>query len=110
MPSPNRVVLKTYLTPEEYKQVEESAEQSGLTLSAFARQVCLNNKISTKIDNERIVELLKSSADLGRLGGLLKLGLSKGQLDRRKGNDLLAQILTLKEKFEKQIDSFLGDY
>ena len=40
MPS-KKTVLKTYLTPEEYEKIMESADRTGLSLSTFTKRVCL---------------------------------------------------------------------
>lgn len=75
MPS-KKTVLKTYLTPEEYEKIIESADKAGVSLSAFAKRVCLGQP-APSLENQRSRrELLRINADLGRLGGLFKLCLS----------------------------------
>ena len=75
MPS-KKTVLKTYLTPEEYEKIIESADKAGVSLSAFAKRVCLGQPVPS-LENQRARrELLRINADLGRLGGLVKLCLS----------------------------------
>lgn len=78
MPSPNKKVLKAYLTPEEYEQVSDMAKQAGLSLSTFTKRVCLGHELRSKTDQQAILALLKANADLGRLGGLFKMALSDG--------------------------------
>jgi len=76
MPS-KKAVLKTYLTPEEYEKIIESADRTGLSLSTFAKRVCLGQPVPS-LENQRARrELLRINADLGRLGGLFKLCLSE---------------------------------
>ena len=79
MPSPNRKAVKTYLTLEEHGRVAAMAQQTGLSVSAFVKRVCLGQEIRTKTDQQALLTLLKASADLGRLGGLLKMGLAEGK-------------------------------
>jgi hypothetical protein len=103
MASPDRITLKAYLTPEEYLQVKTQAKNCGVSISDYAKRLLCGLPIKTSIDHDRVLELLKASADLGRLGGLLKLGLSEGRLSRQKGNEVLDEILILKEKLEEKI-------
>ena len=79
MPSPNRKAVKTYLTPKEHGRVAAMAQQTGLSVSAFVKRVCLGQEIRTKTDQQTLLTLLKASADLGCLGGLLKMGLAEGK-------------------------------
>lgn len=72
------VKLQAYVTPEEYDQIIESSEQARLSLSEFARRVCLGIRIESREDQQARLELLRVHADLGRLGGLLKLALAEG--------------------------------
>jgi hypothetical protein len=76
MPS-KKAVLKTYLTPEEYEKILECADKTGLSLSTFAKRVCLGMSVPSLENQKARRELLKVNADLGRLGGLFKLCLSK---------------------------------
>jgi len=76
MPS-KKAVLKTYLTPEEYKSIQEHADRAGLSLSSFAKCVCLGQPTPSLEKQHARRDLLKINADLGRLGGLFKLCLSE---------------------------------
>lgn len=76
MPS-KKAVLKTYLTPEEYEKILENADRTGLSLSCFAKRVCLGLPVPSLEHQQARRELLKVNADLGRLGGLFKLCLSE---------------------------------
>ena len=69
--------LKAYLSAEEYAQVAAMAARAGLSISNFVRQVCLAQEVRSLVDKEAVLALLKSKADLGRLGGLLKKHLSE---------------------------------
>ncbi|WP_320170464.1 plasmid mobilization protein [Maridesulfovibrio sp.] len=72
MPS-KKQVIKAYVSKEEYKQISATAQQCSLSLSAFAKAVCLGHEIKSRTDHQARRELLKTNADLGRLGGLLKM-------------------------------------
>lgn len=76
MPS-KKCVLKAYLAPDEYERIIASAEKAGLSLSSFAKRVCLGLPTPSLAKQQYRIELLKINADLGRLGGLFKLCLSE---------------------------------
>lgn len=66
-------------------------------------KLALNGEVKSSLDKDLILALIKESANLGRLGGLLKLGLSQEKLDRFKGNKVLNEILEQKQRLEKKI-------
>jgi len=70
--APRKSIIKAYLTEDEYTQIQASSELAGLSVSTFARNVCLGSKVPSREDHQARRELLKVNADLGRLGGLLK--------------------------------------
>jgi len=69
--------LTVYLSPDEYVQITEKAAKARLSLSAFARRICLAQEVTSLIDLEAVLLVKNSKADLGRLGGLLKKYLSE---------------------------------
>lgn len=81
MPSSKKRIA-TYLSDDEYNRVAEMAQKTGLSLSTFIKQVCLGERVRSKVDHQAMLALLKANADLGRLGGLLKMGLSDGSAGR----------------------------
>ena len=74
--------VKAYVTPEEFALIMESSERAGLSLSEFARRVCLGFRVESREDQQARRELLKVNANLGRLGGLLKQALVAGNKER----------------------------
>lgn len=81
MPSPNRKAVKSYLTAEEYDQVKALASQAGLSVSTYMKRVSLGQQVKSLTDQRALLAVMKANADLGRLGGLLKLALT----DRERG-------------------------
>lgn len=71
--------IKVYCLPEERALIEENAKQHGLSASSFLRNVGLGVKVSGVLDQDAIGELAKINADLGRLGGLLKMWLTNDE-------------------------------
>lgn len=65
-----------YLSDEEYNQILGHAGRAGLSLSTYAKRVCIGMPVESRVDAQATLRLLKASADMGRLGGLLKLWLT----------------------------------
>ncbi|SQB21949.1 Relaxosome protein [Citrobacter koseri] len=57
-------------------QIQENAEASGLSVASFIRKVAMGYQVESIVDIDQVVELSRVNADLGRLGGLLKLWLA----------------------------------
>jgi hypothetical protein len=79
MPSTNRKVIKSYLTPDEYREVARSATNAGLSVSTFVKRICLAQVVHSIVDHQAVLVLAKANADMGRLGGLFKMFLSEGR-------------------------------
>lgn len=65
------------VTPEERQTLQALAAQSGLTVAAYLRQVGMGYEPRSLIDKQAVRSLGRLNADLGRVGGLLKLWLSR---------------------------------
>ena len=75
--SKKKPYLTAYVSPAEYARVADLAGRAGISISSFVRQVCLTQEVRSLVDKEALLALLKSKADLGRLGGLFKKYLSE---------------------------------
>ncbi|CAK7041469.1 MAG: hypothetical protein DELT_02844 [Desulfovibrio sp.] len=64
--------ITVYLSPEEHAQISESAARAGVSLSRFAKLVCIGYAVPTLEHKQAVSEIIKARADLGRLGGLFK--------------------------------------
>lgn len=76
MPS-KKPKIQVYVAQGELEQIIAKAQSTRLSVSEFAKRACLGRKIKSKVEAEAILALIKVNADLGRLGGLLKLWLSE---------------------------------
>jgi hypothetical protein len=72
-PGPLKVVVSTA----ERAAIIERAKACDLSVSAYLRTLGTGFEPKSTLDNQSISHLLKALADLGRLGGLLKLWLSE---------------------------------
>ena len=70
--------LTVYLTPEEHAQISEFAARSGISLSTFAKRICLGMPVPSLQHKQAVQDIIKARADLGRLGGLLKQAIASG--------------------------------
>jgi len=71
--------IKVYCFPDEREVIEQQARSTGLSKSSYLLRVGMGYPIRSIVDNHQVEELVKINGDLGRLGGLLKLWLSKEQ-------------------------------
>ena len=90
MPSKKKRIT-VYLDPDEYDYIQASANRAGISLSTFCKMVCIGIPVPSMEHKQAVKDILKASADLGRLGGLLKLALSDGG-DRLTLSRLLREI------------------
>ena len=87
------MVIKTYLSQEEYNAIQASASRAGLSLSTFSQRVCLGTPVPSLEHLEARLELRRIKGDLGRLGGLVKQALAGGA-DRALVHKLLHELDT----------------
>ena len=89
------------VTEDEYSQIVERAEATGLTPSSLMRELGLKHRPKTIIDAKWMLELIRLRGDQGRVGGLLKLWLSDDAkaagFDRHKILGLVQELETLKK-------------
>ncbi len=84
--------LRVPVLPNEEIQIKSYAATAGLSIAEYLRRVGLGVQLQSTIDKDYILQLSKINADLGRLGGLLKLWLTQ---DKRVAHFDLATIKTL---------------
>lgn len=71
--------LRVPVHPDEEQIIKDNAAKAGLPTAVYLRRLALGYEIRSVIDKQHIIELAKINADLGRLGGLLKLWLSNDE-------------------------------
>ncbi len=65
--------IKVYCLTAEKDEIESRAGICGMSASMFLRTIGQGYRPPSILENKKIQELLQVNADLGRLGGLLKL-------------------------------------
>jgi hypothetical protein len=67
--------LRVPVFPHEKDAVEAQAKAAGMSVARYLRTVGMGYPIRSIVDHARVNDLAQINADLGRLGGLLKLWL-----------------------------------
>ena len=68
--------IKVYCLPRERQVIEQQARSTGLSMACYLRRVGMGYQVKGILDHQMVGELVRVNADMGRLGGLLKLWLS----------------------------------
>lgn len=97
--------MKVYVTPEEYREVIASADRACLSVSTYVRRVCLGMPTPTFEKQKAVRELLSVNADLGRLGGLLKMWLMDEDRNQREAERLLHELQQIKALLVQKIEA-----
>ncbi len=93
--------LQVPVLPAEAVEIKSNAKDCGLAVAAYLRNVGLQYKPKGILDYKAIGELVKVNADLGRLGGLLKMWLSNDERLKLLGKELvIAKINSLLDEIE----------
>lgn len=75
----NSPCIRVWVTPEEKALIKKNADATGQSLSSFLRNIGMGIEPKSTLDQQHTLQLLKASADLGRLGGLLKMWLTNDE-------------------------------
>ena len=72
-------IIKVYVKPHEKDAIVAAARACRMSMSAYARTLALGTTPAASADLDRMDEVMKLHADLGRLGGLLKMTLTNDE-------------------------------
>lgn len=93
--------LRVPVLPDEEIEIKSNAARAGLSIAAYLRRIGMGYPIQSAIDKEHVLQLAKINADMGRLGGLLKLWLTQDKrvahFDQAKIKSLLNRIQTTQD-------------
>ena len=75
METPRRKLqpIKVYCSEEERRLIESQAKRAGVSVWEYLRNVGLNFPVKSRVDQQAVKEMLKTRADMARVGGLLKI-------------------------------------
>lgn len=85
--------ITLYLLPEEKAFIDTKAKELGVSSNEFIRASIRGQKFPSFVDQKSVEELVKLRADLGRLGGLLKLWLTDDVKTQRFNTATIYQLL-----------------
>lgn len=98
--------LKVYVTENERTALTGAARAAGLPVSDFLRRVGLGAQVRSLLDQDHVREVMRARADLGRVGGLLKMWLAERPGDgvpAQAVRGLLDQIETAQEEVRQKV-------
>jgi hypothetical protein len=106
--------VKVWVTPEEKTVIAGKASAHSMSASAYLRALGLELPMHSTIDHRAVLDLVKINADLGRLGGLIKMWLtsndswesSSAQAIQRKLDVTLNEIRALQKKMSDRLQNF----
>lgn len=92
--------LRVPVMPADKRTIEANAASVGLSVAAFLRDLGLKKPMAGILDHESVLALARVNADMGRLGGLLKLFLTSDDKLQQLGEqrDLRGRVLTLLQR------------
>jgi len=96
--------LRVPVLPSEESEIKTNAEKAGLSVAEYLRRLGMGYQIGSVLDQEHIHTIAKINADLGRLGGLLKLWLTN---DERLSRFSPSMINALLHRIENTQDALL---
>lgn len=99
--------LRVPVLPEEESDIKSSAQAAGLPVAAYLRNVALGYRVTGILDNRRVEELVRVNADLGRLGGLLKLWLTNDERTLHFGEPTIRAVLSKIEDTQAQLQDLI---
>jgi hypothetical protein len=99
----NSPPVRVYCLPEERAQLQASARAARKSVSAYLLNIGLGYPVRSIVDGRRVEELLRVNADLGRLGGLLKLWLTNDERTAAFGESMLRGLLAKIEATQNEL-------
>ena len=93
------------MLPTEEARIKGKANEAGLPVAKYLRNLGLGYQVPSIIDNKQVDHLLKINGDLGRLGGLIKLWLTSDSRTKFIGKARLLQTLdSIRDTQNKMLD------
>ena len=99
--------LKVFVSERERAEIETRAAATGLSVSAYLRNLGLGFQPHSTLDQVAILALIKVNADQGRLGGLFKLWLS-GQSAPSAETTEIRKLLAAIEEGQAKLKALIG--
>lgn len=85
--------LRVPVFPEEKEAIEFHAKSAGMSVAKYLREIGQSYRLHSIVDYEKVADLAKINADLGRLGGLLKWWLTDDERTAHFGEQTILALL-----------------
>ena len=110
------VVVKVYVTPEQKARIAANAGACGRSVSAYVRTLATGQMPTPRADLSGLADVFKLHADLGRLGGLMKMLFTNDERLNDMGRDMavaaidgvLVDIRLAMAGLKEAVEAFLG--
>ena len=99
--------LKVVVSARERAEIETRAAATGLSVSAYLRNLGLGFQPHSILDQEAILALLRVNADQGGLGGLFKLWLSGHNAPSSETVEIRALLAAI-EECQRELKALVG--
>jgi hypothetical protein len=99
--------LRVPVLPEEKERIELNARETGLSVAAFLREVGQGYQPDSVVDLDQVQEMVRINADMGRLGGLLKLWLTDDARMARFSTKAIVALLNRIEAFRAEMTTIM---
>lgn len=106
-PQKRKEVIKIYLTTQDFGEILQSSQMAKLSLSTYARKVCLGSRVESRTDHMTRLELVKIRGDIGKLGGLMKQALALGVSGRSEVHKALREFDTVKDELRRILEELV---
>lgn len=98
--------LRVVLSNEEHARIKAIADSAGLSMAELVRRLTKGAELKSRLDGERVEEIIRTRADLNRLGNLLKLWLDQRPGEGASPEEIAAlakQIATTSEEIRHKV-------
>jgi hypothetical protein len=99
--------LRVPVLPDEEAIIKRNAAAAGKPVAVYLRNVGMGYKVRGILDYRRVEELARINADLGRLGGLLKLWLTNDVRTEAFGASTIRALLSKIEDTQHQMQAVM---
>jgi len=97
--------IRARVSEHEYNHIKLKAQNMGLPLSAYIRNISMNYPIKSVVDQNALNILVTTKADMARVGGLLKMALTNNApLGYRSPKEIESLLQDIEDKAEKLLN------